>query len=746
MSDLNKYMAQIREAFPGSAAEDLYAIGKQTLDKVGDFLTGKGLVRGGDYDHIQIANESLAFDDAMSVSGVEELQTLIKSCGIADAYIVPCCESVINIMDRCLKRSAAAAWNVQNSKADNVRNGNGSRALSEIYASDTVGVLTNGFAPSQEAFGVNIDLACPDLKIAVSIAIMNYHTRLLHRILPTKAINQPQIQFTKEFLEVYDLKSVDGQRQRLIDLYRNPSFAANELQKIVPLMANEEDQANPKFLVRDGVLKFNVKANLLKLSLREDTPGYTKINRTDLIAEAVKMESVVIELVAGGKTEQFVVNVPMAQARLTRMINAADSAMRNADIKFRVKLRKGDAKADGTASEILAQLGDAEAIVVDFNIKPTISLKFGDVDCLGSVSIAARHDIDNEQLSAEAKTIAGGKVEAIGYTIDARFSEENLRKTCIAVWTHRQPFAYNIPIGRNYVFDYAIGQDNAEENATNLTKIIGIGQDDVALRTVCIRTLEDVHDRILSMTNNPEDKDEYIGKYYVAGDKVNPAVFIGTLDYSDLNIIRDADRAGDIKQKAITYLTAATTKVLYDSFFMQQIGGAGVTFKCVTSLPIIGNVIGQPHIHDHMNKEDQRDIGDGVEYVLVLPNGVRIEFVTSTFEYMENKMVMWPVIKNNADSELNYAVNLDYGTMVAHYTPSGEEAHHRMFANIRELPVVTNPVGLIIDVAGMEIVNGIAENAVLRPSFVVEGNVSTNGTIEVSGQLTQAEGGEGTGN
>ena len=737
MSDLSKYIAQIRQALPGVDAEDLYSIGKQTLNKVGDFLAAHNLSHAGEYDQIQVANESLSFDDAMTMTGIEELHTLVKSCGVADEYILPCCESIINVMDRCLKHSPSAAWNAQNRKVDAVSNSTvASRPLSEIYASDTVGVISSGFAPSAEAFGTTIDLACPDLKIAVTVAIMNYHTRLLHRILPTKAINQPQIQFTKEYLEVYDLKSVDGERQRLIDLYRNPRFAANELQKIVPLMANEEDQANPVFLYADGVLKFGVKANILKLSLRGDVPGYTKINRTDLIAEAVKMESITLQLVADGKTEQFVVQVPLAVARLTRMMNAADSAMRNADIKFRVKLRKGDAKADGTASDILSTLGDNEAIVLNLNIKPTISLKFGFVDCLGAVSMTARHDTDDTQLSAEAKAIAGGDVSLLGYTIDARFSEENLRKTCIAVWTHRQPFSYDVPIGRNYVFDYAIGQDNAEENATNLTKVIGIGQDDIALRTICIRTLEDVHDRIMNHSNNPEEKDEYIGKYYVAGDKVNPAVFIGTLDYSDLNIIRDADRAGDIKQKAITYLTAATTKVLYDSFFMQQIGGTGVTFKCVTSLPIIGNVIGQPHIHDHMNKDDQRVVGDGVEYVLVLPNGVRIEFVTSTFDYMENKMVMWPVIKNNSESELNYAINLDYGTMVAHYTPSGEEAHHRMFGNIRELPIVTNPVGLVIEVAGMDIVNGIAADSVLRPSINIDGTVTTNGNIEISGQLT----------
>ena len=736
MSDINKYMEQIRDAFPGAAAQDVYSIGKQTFDKVGEFLVSHNAVHTGAYEHIMVANESLSFDDAVTTTGIEELQTLVKSCGISDAYLKPCCEAILTIMDRCLAKSAPAAWTMQNRKADSLANNRATtHELSEIYASDTVTSLKGGYAPSAEAFGVNVDLAVPDLKVAISVAIMNFHTRLLPRILPVKSTTTPNVQYTKEFLEVYDLKSIDGKRQRLVDLYENPLFAANELQKIVPLMANEEDQANPKFLVKDGVLKFGVKANILKLAIKTGVPGFEHLNRTDLIAEAVKMETVIITIGA----EQFEIRVPDAVARLTRMVNAEDSAMRNADIKFRVQLRKGMPKSDGTASDLLAQLGDNEAIVVELNIKPTISLKFGEVDCLGAVAIRARHDVDNAELSENANTIAGQAAALVGYTIDARYSEENLRKTSVAIWTHRQPFSYDIPIGRNYVYDYAIGQSNAEENATNLTKVIGIGQDDIALRTICIRTLEDVADRIANLGVNKEDPADYIGKYFVAGDKVRPSVFVGTLDYTNLNIIRDADRSGDIKQKAITYLTAATTKVLYDSFLLQQLGGSGVTFKCVTSLPVIGNVIGQPHIHDHMNKEDQRDLGDGVEYVLVLPNGVRIEFITSTFNYMDSKMVMWPVIKNNAESELNYALNWDYGTMVAHYTPSGEEAHHRLFANIRELPVVTNPVGLIIDIAGMDIVNGISANAVLRPVMEVEGSIQNSGTVVVSGSLTTTD-------
>jgi hypothetical protein len=61
--------------------------------------------------------------------------------------------------------------------------------------------------------------------------------------------------------------------------------------------------------------------------------------------------------------------------------------------------------------------------------------------------------------------------------------------------------------------------------------------------------------------------------------------------------------------------------------------------------------------------------------------------------------------------------------MVAHYTPSGDAAWHRLFANIRELLVVTNPIGCIIDIVGMEIVTGISTDSILRPTI---------GTFDVS--------------
>ena len=80
---------------------------------------------------------------------------------------------------------------------------------------------------------------------------------------------------------------------------------------------------------------------------------------------------------------------------------------------------------------------------------------------------------------------------------------------------------------------------------------------------------------------------------------------------------------------------------------------------------------------------------------------------------------MFPVLPGNAECELNFGTIWSNGQMVAHYTPSADAAWHRLFANIRELMVVTCPIGAIIDISGLDLVSGIATNGVLRPKIKV---------------------------
>lgn len=747
MNDIQKFLSLVAKKFPTEVRGDIYAKGREIYDATGHFLSRHNCL-GSKTQVAVAANEAIGFDTIAS-TGIEDFEAFVGQ-HVPAAYVRPCMEHICILLNKCLGNGTAGAWAVQNQRADH-NDGRKARELSTIYSSSISNELLSSSLPSTEAFGTNIDMAVPDMKVAITVAILNFHTGLVPRMLQTRTTAQPNVAYTKEYLEVYDLRSVDGFRKRLLDLYFDPTLVRNELQKIIPRSANDSDGDFIAHTVTaaDGVtpiqafLKFGISANILKLSLQSGDGadfGHTRINRTDLIEDAVKVESILVALTVGETSESFIVPVPPHVSRLTRMVNATDSAMRNADIRFQAFLAKGAAMANGSVSTLLAGLAaDVEGVVLDFVVKPSVSLKFGTTDCMIAVKAAMRHITDDDLLSAAASTLGtalalAGGVVASGYSLDARFSEQNLRKTSIATWSHRMPFSYDIPIGRNYVFDYAIGQANAEQNATNLTKVIRLGQDDVALKLI-IDTLERVYDSVKAFESaNPINRPEDPGVAYVAGDMVRPYVWQGSLKLNSLNVIRDSDRPGDIKQKAISMLTSVTSRILQKSLFQQQLNGAQPVFNVICSPEALGNVFSLPSIYQHFNKDDDWGKEGGADYVLVLSNNVKLQFIVSTFDYMQTKLVMFPIIPGNAESELNFCHNWDYGTMVAHYTPSAAEAHHRLFANIRELPIVVNPIGAIIDIVGMEVANFLSNENELRPSINVSGTV--NGATVVSGTVT----------
>jgi len=709
-------------------ASDLKTLAKRVDSAVEHLLSEcNAIQRGGANQEFCRANTALSFESLTAMCGVDKLEQLVTECGIPAQHREACMEQIAIALHRGLN-SPETAWGLQSKTTDRSANGIGQEAssLTKMYPADVVASFSNA-VPSQEAFGANIDLVTPDLKVTLTTAIMNFHARIMPRFLPVRTVDQPNISFTKEYLEIYDNSKQDGKSMRLVDLYADPKFARNELQRIVVLEAND---AEKQYVVKDGILQFGPQANILKLSLRGDLPGYDKINRTDLIEENVKLEFVYVSLTSGDVTEVFQIPVPESFNRLARVTNSHDSADRAGDFKFRAKLYNNSVIAsnsvDGTwtsgTTTLLANLADEEFIALDITVKPSINLKRGTADCQGAFAVRAGHSVDDALVTPEtaalAQTLAAAAGHAlVGYTLDARFSEANLRKTNISMMTHRVPFSYDIPVGRNYTFDYAIGQVNAEENAVNLTKVIGIGQDDVQL-TAVIKMLEQVYDRINNYTVDEENPMDYVGADFVAGDKVRPTVFLGNLDFTKINVIRDADRFGDVKQKALSYLNGVVARILQLSFLQQQLGGSTTaTFRVVTSMEILSNVFSVEHIHNHLCKADTRDLGDGVEYVLVLPNGVRLEFITSTFDYMRDKLVMVPVIPGNAESELNAGVIASNGVLTAHYTPSGDIAHHRLFANIRELLIITDPIGCIINISGLDLISGLNATETIRPTI-----------------------------
>ena len=263
----------------------------------------------------------------------------------------------------------------------------------------------------------------------------------------------------------------------------------------------------------------------------------------------------------------------------------------------------------------------------------------------------------------------------------------------------RRSQSYELPTGRNFVVDAAIGQDGVTNSAAYLAQLEHIGRDFNNLQII-ESTLNAVHDENISMNNDKEVRDS-LASQYAAGDLVNQFVYKDTLDMSGMYGIRSADASGDIKQFVQQYLNRLTTALLSKTYFDKQLSeSATVTFRVITSVELLGDLFRMKHIHQNLDT-DKPGTG-GVEHVMVLDNGVVLEFVTTTFDVMANKIILIPHLANSQGSVLNFGTDFDQGTLVGaiSYASENASAFHRTFSVTRELLIPTNVMGAVIEVSG----------------------------------------------
>lgn len=709
--NFEKFLAMVRDETAkaaGIVSADLVSLATEIGEHVQSFLAENNIARQKESNGAWIATESFTSDTLPEV-GIESILTLLEGTNVPQKNRMQAAEAVALILGRnATGGSAGDAWGRQGMSQTDF--GGSLISMEDMYPSH-ISALFKDSRMSTESFGTNQDAVLVDMKIAITVSLMKWHTTLTPRMLAVMGTSTPIVQYKKETLVVYDLNNPSNVDTRVIDLYEDPALVSNELKQIVPAEAN--DTADD-VLVSDGIVRFDKKANLLELSIDATKYGYTTINRTDIVADGVLMEKVYIELSDLVDTETFELLIPKSKGRLSRQ-NNGESSIRAANIQHTVLLTAATTESDGSASTLMTKLGDpADAIAVTLQLKPEIDLKTGIAYALGGFSVAAANvggltpNAGTDTLVANiiTNTVPGGAGAGLtGYALDAKFSEENMRKSDIAVTNETGQLAYNIPTGRNYLIDYAMGDDraNAGTNAANLNAVIRIGQDDRALKLIEAVMLEVKDANALKVAIGAAALD--IGQFYAAGNKVRPTVLETTLDLGGITTDRDDVRFQLITSRTEAFLTSVIAELHTKSFFTNQlINGQAPVYRVVTSNKVKDNVLGVQHYHNHLTDGAAPVSGDGVELRIVLKSGVILEVVTTTFASMDTKMIIIPFLPGQPKSELNFGTNWDYGTMVGHYHHSDGHAatNRRIYANTRELPVPTNVLGAIVTVDNIE--------------------------------------------
>lgn len=689
----------------------------QTYGNVKAFLQDQNLVSPHDMAGLESFGHSIRnFNQAIALAdiGVESIIDLCRNCGISDKYLKAATESVALCINNYSSPYGVAQHFDEGSPAS--AHGNFEVAkLSNIHSTGLVSNLTTASAQALESFGKDMTNVISDAKSAITVAILRYHRSIIHRLIPNIPTDQNMVMFKVDHMEVYDVtksrnesaavRYEDRHRIPFIDLYRNPNPANTKLKPIILLTDNDAPAPGNKLLA-ENIIKIGETVNMFDLALDAGKIGYQHVDYTDIVADNVRVKRLIVSVTDGSTTELIPLNVyDSLGSRMMMSANNRDSSERVCATSDITALTNASQTIGGSGSLLLAGLSTDGVIRLKYNMSGQIHLRSSETFVHGSSSATLKTISDNPPIAADVTLFEGLTITLVGYEMHAEFSEENIRKSTKAMQILTKQVGVEIQASTNFLVQYSLTQTRPESVVDGLTKLMAIGIDDRGVGTI-LDCMTNVYDRLNSEAALINDNYVHkIGQDFVAGQRVNPYIFIDTLTIPvDLNSMRSGEKWGDLRGLTEEFLLNTMSRMMQFSFYNQELGqGEKPVFNVLTSGPIKSSLLSVPHYHNHLGDSAADKVDDGaVEYRRTLPDGTVLNIITSTFEYLSDRMIIVPVRPNAPQDTLNFARNAERGSFIASCQPtSGEAIMNMLVANSREMVICQNPVGAIISINGL---------------------------------------------
>ncbi len=662
-------------------------------------------------------------EDSTIVGLKERLFDLCKSCNIPDERITATMESLALMLHRYSNNRLDEHFQIaQESTLPNLR------SLSSIYPGSVTAEATySGALMGAEMFGANIQQKTTDIKTAMTITLVKSYKGLTNRLMHRVSNDNGVVMFMVPNDEFYDLSKSQSKtsserdsfshRNQLITLLTHPEPVDMEM---IPVFLQKALDVDNKFLLADDVMLPNVECSLWDLSVVEGKAGYDRFNYTDLLSYSVKLRALHFEITSGegdnAKTEQYILNLSSfgAMTNFTHLNNTFDNVSdRGLQFYGRFPFDRSSETAENTHTEIFKNVSRSTEYVIGVvhfsastNLQTTKTHGTGYMEFRPAVSVAGAQPSENLMNFTK-----GLKATLIGWEIDARYSEENFRKTNMAVRALSDVFTYTLPDGRTIVVDYSHKQTLSEHNLQVAAEVQTIGIDHRNLQII-LKTLKATADRIRNERSDKRYIENYdnqtVSKAFVSGRRVHPTVAYKTIDMSQVKVWRSSDMLSDHWTYMRACLNAITTEINYRSLLPQQLEDSAIKYKVLTTTPLLDTIFSLASIHENQmpgGKDgemvfDAKVPGKPVEFKTKLPNGVELEFITTAYHYIKDLMILIPYRDNNPMDDLNFMVNFDGGQYSVNWTPTDGNnlTIKRSMQNTREYPLCLCGIGAVISV------------------------------------------------
>lgn len=602
-----------------------------------------------------------------------------------------------------------------------------------LYAPNIQNSVMPSAMPGIESFGTTMDRVQSDLPAGLAVNVNQSNAAVIDKLVHRIPQPNPYVTFRVEYGQVYDmLKSNDESSEvrnqgshliPFIKLFTNPKSVSNELQEITPLSSNDKNG----LVYKDGYLVAGVAANLFDLNKQAGKLGYDHLNYTDLVSENVTIDKLIVKLTADGTSEEFTLDVGQYNgSRFVMPANANDSSIRTANPEYAFLFKKTNKTSTDQESKILAKCTDDDNIIIKIFAGAAISLKTSDVKTAISATAAAHTSKSGVQVSSEVSELLSKlTVQVVAIKIKAYASEENLRKSNLAVRTNVAPFAYEISCSRNVMIDWSFGQTQDQMSQDG---VIGLATEATALGidhrgiNIIVEQLQWTYAQNVELKKDGEFREinDRINNSCVAGQLVNPTALVGTINLGDVENIRSSDITGDIREAVEYSLLTKFAQFYQDSLYRLKLGGEKPRFRVLTSPLVLSTIFQIPHIHNHIQQMSEEGVdSEGITYRRVLNDGTILEFAVANYQYLRDRIIIVPIVNDEKDV-LNFGGNYDCGTFVATYDPQlGNGANRRMFTNSRTQVISTNPSGMYLSVVGLDDVLSLDANVGLETGDVL---------------------------
>ena len=562
-----------------------------------------------------------------------------------------------------------------------------------------------------EAWGEDINLVASDERVTLEMLIMRPFNSTEDKIwarVPTDSniitvqVPNPSVYNWLKTQSGLSIDRNENNNTQLRDLYRDPSTVNSAPQPMIPQKA-----ADTNNVLWNGTtfLKVGLRTNMMDLCMISNTFGYDHADRSDLICEGGKIRNVVIALTDGTTTEFFQTETnAFKRAALVPNPNSRDSGDRQAIMPFYAMITAGDLMSNGTASTLAATFTDS-TVQVRVDLTVTLSLKYGDITSSATTQLDLVSNTANGAPS-DAETTAANKLTATVVAIDPAlyFDEENYRKSNLAIWVNYNQNQFAMPRARNYFTEYQLNQQ-IDVNAVQATSsIMSLGNSYRSLGII-VDALNDVATAATYANRNAATaKYNQLDESSMVSSLVKPQVYTTTIDFGDeeVAVMNESTRPYEMQGRARSRILSMVAELYAKTLMINQYNaGEQVVLKAVAYSSIADVLLG---ITDYRpDAATKVATAAGADFSLLLPNGYRLDVVKTTFDCMVNRIVILPSREGNGADLTNTGHILDRGTASAIYAPTNYGATvRRVVSTCREILMVTNPIGLMIQIANID--------------------------------------------